>query len=131
MFILTKLEKDGMKRVWDTRLKQRKPRRKSQCAPLVISETYRSRLVFKYVFLFYLLSILLMHKLNNSDTVPDLDMSDEDTSSGSCSDGGEDILESDAELLELEGDVTLAVTETDHTDDGRDAGVQDLEYGGE
>ena len=49
---LTKLEKDGMKRVWEHHLKQRKVHRKSQHAPLVISETHRARLVLKYVFLF-------------------------------------------------------------------------------
>jgi hypothetical protein len=50
---LTKLEKDGMRRVWEHRLKQPKVRRKSQRAPLVISEMHRSRLVLKYVLLFY------------------------------------------------------------------------------
>jgi len=57
MFILTKLEKEGMKHVWDACFKQRKACRKSQHAPLVISETYCSCLVFKYMFLFYLSSI--------------------------------------------------------------------------
>jgi len=66
-----------------------------------------------------------MHKLNGSDVVPDLDVSDEDTSSNSCSDHGEDIVESDNEV---EGSVTLAITETDN---GRDLEVQDLEYSGE
>jgi len=58
-----------------------------------------------------------MHKLNGSDVVPDLDVSDEDTSSNSCSDHGEDIVELDDEL---EGGVTLIVTETDN---GRDLEV--------
>ncbi len=66
-----------------------------------------------------------MHKLNGSDVVPDLDVSDEDTSSNSCSDHGEDVVESDNEV---EGSVTLAITETDN---GRDLEVQDLEYSGE
>ena len=53
VLIMTKLEKDGMKRVWDRCLKQRKVHRKLQREPLVISETHRSRLVLEYVFLFY------------------------------------------------------------------------------
>jgi hypothetical protein len=47
---LTKLEKDGMKRIWEHRLKQRKVHRKSQRAPLVISEAHCSHLVLKSVF---------------------------------------------------------------------------------
>jgi len=50
---LTKLEKGGMKRAWERRNKPQKLHRKSQRAPLMISERHRSRLVFKYVFLFY------------------------------------------------------------------------------
>jgi len=49
---LTKLKKEGMRGIWQRRLKQRKVRRKSQRAPLVISETHRSCLVLKYVLLF-------------------------------------------------------------------------------
>ena len=47
-----KLEKDRMKHVWGRRLKQPKVHRKSQRAPLVISQTHRSRLILKYVCLF-------------------------------------------------------------------------------
>ena len=50
MLVLTKLEKDGMKRAWKRRFKQRKVHQKSQRAPLAISEAHRSRLVLKYVF---------------------------------------------------------------------------------
>lgn len=50
---MTKLEEEGMKRIWQRRLKQRKVRRKSQRAPLAISEAHRSRLVLKYMFLFH------------------------------------------------------------------------------
>ena len=57
ILMLTKLEKDGMRRVWEHRLKQWKVRRKSQRAPLVISETHRSRLVLKWVFLFYFINV--------------------------------------------------------------------------
>ena len=121
ILILTRLEKDGMKRVWERRLKQRKARRKSQRAPLVISETYCSRLVFKYAFLFYLSLIQLMHKLSSSDVVQDLDSSDTDTSSDPFSDRNEDTAESDDE-----GDVTLIATETDN---GGDSEVQNLEHG--
>jgi hypothetical protein len=64
-FILTKLEKEGMKRVWDTRFKQRKACQKLQRAPLVISETYRSRLAFKYVFC---VSILFTIDLTDAQT---------------------------------------------------------------
>jgi len=56
IWVLTKLEKDGMRRVWEHRLKQRKVRRKSQRETLVISETHRSRLVLKFVFLFYFIN---------------------------------------------------------------------------
>jgi len=132
ILILTKLEREGMKRIWDDRFKQRKARRKSQFPPLVISETYRSCLVFKYVFLFYLSptpATQLMHKLNSSDGVPDLDASDEDTSSNSCSDHGEDVAASVAAVAELDGqgDITLVQVVTE-ADKGEDSEVQDLEY---
>ena len=47
---LTKLESEGMRRIWGNRSKQRNVRRKSQRAPIVISEAHRSRLILKYVF---------------------------------------------------------------------------------
>lgn len=42
---ISKLEKDGMRQVWEHRLKQPKVRPKTQRAPLVISETHRTCLV--------------------------------------------------------------------------------------
>ena len=56
ILVLTKLEKEGMRRVWERRIKQRKVHRKSQRAPLLVSEAHRSRLVLKYVFLFYFIN---------------------------------------------------------------------------
>ena len=53
VFVLTKLEKERMRQVWKHRLKQQKVYQKLQRVPLVISETHRSRLVLKYVFLLY------------------------------------------------------------------------------
>jgi len=58
IFTLTKFEKDGMKGIWDRRSKQQKPHRKSQCAPLVLSETHCMHLVLKYVVLFYFINDL-------------------------------------------------------------------------
>ena len=52
ILVLTKLEKDGMQRVWEACFKQQKVRRKSQHAPLVILETHHSHLVLKYMLLF-------------------------------------------------------------------------------
>lgn len=49
IWTLSKLEKDGMKQVWEQRLKQSKVHAKAQRAPLVISEAHRSRLVLRYV----------------------------------------------------------------------------------
>jgi hypothetical protein len=46
---LSKLERDGMKRIWDQRHEQPKVRSKTQ-PHLVISETHRLRLVLKFVF---------------------------------------------------------------------------------
>lgn len=56
IFTLTKFEKDGMKGMWDHRHKQQKLHRKTQRPPLVILETHRSRLVLKYVVLFYFIN---------------------------------------------------------------------------
>jgi hypothetical protein len=53
ILLLTKFEKEGMRRVWEHHLKQQKMRRKSQHMPLVISEAHCSCLVLKYVFRFY------------------------------------------------------------------------------
>ena len=43
----SKLEKDGMKRVWQHRHKQPKPHPRAQRPSLVISETHRTRLVLR------------------------------------------------------------------------------------
>ena len=64
MLVLTKLKKEGMRRVWEHRMKQRKVHRKSQCPPLSISEAHHFRLVLKYVFRFYF--------INDSTDVHDL-----------------------------------------------------------
>lgn len=113
-----------MKRVWENRLKQWKLRQKSQHAPLVISETHRSRLVLEYVFLFYsyLSTTQLMHKFHCSE--PEMDTSDKGSSSDSCSDHDSD---EKVEELDDEEDTTPVVEWTDN--DG--AEVQDLDYGGE
>ena len=126
MLVMTKLEKDGMKRAWKRRFKQRQVRRKTQCAPLVISEAHRSRLVLKYVFLLYFILILsttqLMHKFRCSEVVPESGASGEDSSSESCSSSHEeDVAESGGEE-----DVPLVETYIDNNEE-----VQDLEYGGE
>ena len=70
-----------------------------------------------------------MLKLNSSDGVPDLDASNEDTSSNSCSDHGEDVAASIAAVAELDGqgDITLVQVVTE-ADKGEDSEVQDLEY---
>jgi hypothetical protein len=46
---MSKLEKDGMRHIWDHRLKQPKVRSRTQRMPLVISEAHLSRLVLRYV----------------------------------------------------------------------------------
>lgn len=49
VWAMSKLEKDGMRRVWELRLKQPKVHSRMQRMPLVISETHLSRLVLRYV----------------------------------------------------------------------------------
>jgi hypothetical protein len=49
VWAMSKLEKDGMRRIWEHRLKQPKVRPRTQRMPLVISETHLSRLVLRYV----------------------------------------------------------------------------------
>jgi len=122
MLTLTKLERDGMKRIWKNRLKQQTLRRKSQRAPLVISETHRSRLVLEYVFLSYsyLSTTQLMHKFHSSE--PEMDTSDEGSSSDSCSGHDEEVAESSDEE-----DTTPVVVGTANV--GTE--VQDLDYGSE
>jgi len=61
IIVLTKLEKEKMKRTWTRHLVQQNVHQKSQCAPLVISEMYRSCLVLKCIFTFYF-------NLNNNST---------------------------------------------------------------
>ena len=56
ILVLTKLEKEGMRRVWEHRLKQQKVHRKSQRAPLVISEAHRLHIALKYVFRFHFIN---------------------------------------------------------------------------
>ena len=125
MLVMTKLKKDGMKRAWKHCFKQRQVRRKTQRAPLVISEAHRSRLVLMYVFLLYSVLILsltqLMHKFRCSEVVPESDASSEDSSSESCSSHKEDVAGSDGEE-----DVLLVETYIDNNEE-----AQDLEYGGE
>jgi hypothetical protein len=43
----SKLEKDGMKRIWQHRHKQPKLRRRAQCPALMISETHRVQIVLR------------------------------------------------------------------------------------
>jgi len=43
----SKLEKDGMKRIWQHRHKQPKSHRRAQRPPLIISETHRAQLVLR------------------------------------------------------------------------------------
>ena len=47
LWTLSKLEKEGMKRVWQHRHKQAKPHRRAQRLPLTISETHRTQLVLR------------------------------------------------------------------------------------
>jgi hypothetical protein len=49
VWAMSKLEKDGMRHIWEHRLKQPKARLRMQRMPLVISETHISRLVLRYV----------------------------------------------------------------------------------
>jgi hypothetical protein len=60
ILILSKLEKEGMKRIWDQRHEQPKAHSKTQHR-LVISETHRSCLVLKYIFF-----ILIQNDTNTS-----------------------------------------------------------------
>jgi hypothetical protein len=48
IWTLSKLESEGMKRIWGRRFKQRKTRRKAQRPSLAISEMHRSRVVLGY-----------------------------------------------------------------------------------
>ena len=61
IIVLTKLEKEKMKHAWTCRLVQQNVHQKLQCAPLVILEMHRSRLVLKCIFTFYF-------NLNNNST---------------------------------------------------------------
>jgi hypothetical protein len=62
IWTISKLEKDRMKQVWGNRLKQPKARTKTQRAPLVISETHRTRLVLGYDLFILLLTVnLIVH----------------------------------------------------------------------
>ena len=45
-----KLEKDGMKHIWQHWHKQPKPHQRAQRPPLVISETHHTHLVLRYIF---------------------------------------------------------------------------------
>lgn len=56
---LSKLEKDGMRRLWENRLKQPKVRTKAQRVPLMISETHRAHLVLSYAQFLFFGSILI------------------------------------------------------------------------
>ncbi len=58
ILILTKLEKDRMRCVWEYGLKQQKVHCKLQHAPLLISEAYHSCFVLKCICLFYFISDL-------------------------------------------------------------------------
>jgi hypothetical protein len=49
VWAISKLEKDGMRRIWDHRLKQPKVRPRTQRTPLVVSETHLARLVLRYL----------------------------------------------------------------------------------
>lgn len=122
LLTLAKLEQDGMKGVWDRRFKQQKVRRKSQRAPLVISETHRSRLVLKHVFLFHSINDSTDVQIHASEALAESDASNEDGSSGPGSDNSE------AEDSDDSEDATLAVTETNN---GGDLEGQGLEDGGE
>ena len=125
IWVLTKLEKEGMKRIWERRFKQQQVRsgRKSQSVPLVISEAHRSRLVLKYVFLFYFINYSADVPIHSREVVLGSDMSDEDSSSSNCSNDHNDEVGQVAEPDD-EGD-TLVVMGTDN-----DRGELDLEYYG-
>lgn len=122
ILVLTKLEKEGMRRVWEHRLKQRKAHWKSQRAPLVISEAHRSCLVLKYVFLFYFIhDSLLMRKIYSSEVVLGLDASDKGSDCSSDHDDSEEVVELDDD----EDDTTPMPVVTE--DNGQE--IQDLESG--
>ena len=123
--VLTNLEREGMERVWGNRLKQQKVHRKSQRAPLVISETHRSRLVLKYELLFYFINKFTDTQIHSSEVVPGLGPSDDDCSSDGYSGRDEEAAESDDE-----DNGTPVMTET-RTDNGKPGEEEDLEYGGE
>lgn len=64
IWMISKLEKDGMRQLWEQRLKQPKVRTKAQRAPLVVSETHRTCLVLRYT-LFILLDAFI-----NMENIP-------------------------------------------------------------
>ena len=94
IFTLSKLEKDGMKCIWDQRHEQRKARSKTEHR-LVISEMHRSaRLVLKYVF-FIPYKMILIQVVYCSEMEHESESSDEgglgdDNSEGLISDKSED-----------------------------------------
>ena len=77
IWTLTKLEKDGMKHVWEHRHKQLKPCAKVQHPPLAISETHRAHLVLRYVWLVLLLNSTHITMLQRSETETCSSTSDE------------------------------------------------------
>ena len=127
IWVLKKLEKEGMQRVWENRSK-RKSYRKSQCAPLVISETHRLRLVLKCVSLLYISTALLTHRIYISEVLPGTDTSDGGSSSDRSSVHDEEVTA--AQSGDDEDDTMLAWTPVvKAVDDSRE--IQDLEYGRE
>jgi hypothetical protein len=123
IWVLTKLEKEGMQHIWEHRFKQQQVHsgQKSQSAPLVISEAHRSRLVLKYVFLFYFIDYSADVPIHSREMVLGSDVSDEDSSSSNCSNDHDNEAGQVAEPDD-EGDI-LVVMGTDN-----DRGEPDLEY---
>ena len=115
-----------MRCVWERRLKQPKVRRKSQRAPLVISEMHRSRLVLKYVLLFYFIddstyTTDTQNQIHSGEMILESDASEEDSSSDAHSDH-------DEEAADLDDERGATPVEMER-DTGRE--VQGSEYGGE
>ena len=62
VWAMSKLEKDGMRRIWEHCLKQPKAHSRMQRMPLVISETHLSRLVLRYASQQFHSSAILIQK---------------------------------------------------------------------